>query len=154
MDAIKENSKSFYSFNSLGERLLAHKQGKTERWSRKESWISDYIIRNNADADSMNFIFAIICNLSEEQRKDSILLFCKYNCSYYDFGIILLLPSHMSWSGSQVPILENQISFLENLKNELTGFAYVEHRAYLAERIQHIRKEKENVVLQEFIEAR
>lgn len=154
MDAIKETSKSFYGFNSLGEQLLAHKQGETEPRSRQESWISDYINRNNADADSMNFIFEIICNLSYEQRKDSILLFCKYNCSYSDFRRISLLPSHMSWSGSEVPILEKQITFLENLKNELTGFAYVEHRAYLAERIQYIQKEKENVLLQEFIEAR
>ena len=154
MDAIKENSKYFYGFNSLGERLLAHNQNETERWSRQERWISDYIIRNNADADSMKFIFGIICNLSEEQRKDSILLFCKYNCTYPDFRMISLLPSHMSWSGSEVPILERQISFLENLKNELTGFAYVEHRAYVAERIQYIQTDKENALLREFIEAR
>ena len=154
MDAIKENSKSFYDFNSLGERLLSHNQGKTERWSRQESWISDYIIRNNADADSMKFIFGIICNLSEEQKNDSILLFCKYNCTYPDFRMISLLPSHMSWSGSEVPILEKQISFLANLKSELTGFAYVEHRAYLAERIQYIQTDKENALLREFIEAR
>jgi len=154
MDAIKENSKSFYGFNSLGERLLSHKQGKAERWLRQGSWISDYILKNNTDAHLMKFIISIICNLSEDQRKESILLFCKYNCSYSDFRIMPLLPSHMSWSGSEVPILEEQISFLENLKNELTGFKYVEHRAYLAERIQYIEKEKENVLLQEFIEAR
>jgi len=154
MDEIKKNIEPFYSYNTLGEHILITNKDETKRWPRKKSWIRDYIIRNNTDNDSMKFIFEIICNLTYEHIKDSILLFCQYNNSYSDFTKLPLLPNGYTWSGSEVPLLEKQIEFLINVKNELNGFAYIEHKAYLAERIQCIQKKKENVLLREFIEDR
>lgn len=154
MDAIKENSKLYYGFNSLGEKLLENDENKTERWSKQDSWIREYIIRNNTDEDSIEFIFDIICNLSNNQRKEAILIFCKCNNLYSEFKKIDLLPRSMTWSGSEVPILENKIAFLESLKNSLPGIVYIEHRAYLSEYIQCLQDYKEKVLLQEFIETR
>jgi hypothetical protein len=102
----------------------------------------------------MKFIFDILCNFSNELRKNFVLLFCKYNLNYSDFIKIPLFPKYMLWDGSEVPILENKISFLQDIKNELTELDYIEHKAYLAERIQIIQEYKEKVLLQEFIEVR
>ncbi|TYQ15860.1 UNVERIFIED_CONTAM: hypothetical protein Cloal_2350 [Acetivibrio alkalicellulosi] len=153
MKALKENLRpSFYEFNWIGERLLTCRRGKSEQCLKQDNWINNYIKKNNEDMDSTIFIFEIIRQLSNKRKKDSILLFCKYNCLYSDFRKIRLMSNIISWSGSKVPILEDRISFLNDIKDELKGFNYIEHRAYLDECIQKIQDEKESVLLQEFIE--
>lgn len=58
----------------------------------------------------------------------------------------------MSWSGSEAPLIEGHITFLRSLKDELHGIEYIEHRAYLDERIQWLQKDKDNILLREFLE--
>ena len=140
-------------FNTLGEHLLTYKQGKKEKNTRKSEWIINYIIKNCFNQDKMQFLFDIICNLPNEQRIESILLFCKLNPSFDAFKKIRLLPSHMSWSGSEVPILEDQIAFFDRLRDSLSGITYIEHRAFLAEYIEYKRERIEKVLLEEFLEG-
>jgi len=150
MGEIKKHKESYWN-NTLGEYLLAHHQENAERMAKQEKWLSDYIIGHHSDIDAMEFIFNIICNFNSEQRKASTLLFCKFNHSYSDFEKIPLFPTHASWSGSEVPLLEEKISFVESIKDELVGFDYIAHRAHLADIIHNIQKEKDNVLLREFI---
>jgi hypothetical protein len=60
----------------------------------------------------------------------------------------------MSWSGSEVPIIERQISFLERLKDSLNGFEFIEHRERISMYIHGYRERKEKILLEEFLGER
>lgn len=154
IEAVRIENKPNYYTNPLVKKLLVYENNKSTRRERQDIWISSYILKNNRDTDKMKFIFGILCDLSDKQRKNSLLLFCKCNPSFSTFKEIPLTPTLLSWTGSEVPVLEKRISFLDELINNLEGLDYVEHRAYLTEYIQLIEEEKENVLLREFIEAR
>ena len=63
-----------------------------------------------------------------------------------------MLPTHMSWSGSEIPIIDSQLMFLEKLSGELQGVQFIEHRVYLSGLIHEKRAYKEEVLLREFLE--
>lgn len=102
----------------------------------------------------MNFLFGIVCNLPEEQRLPAIVTFCQCNPAFDAFRSIHILPTHASWSGSEVPILEQRIAFLIELKDSLKGIQFIEHRTYISEKIRNLQEGKEDVLLREFLEER
>lgn len=102
----------------------------------------------------MNFLFGVVCNLPEEQRLSAVMIFCQCNPDFDAFRNIHIMPTHASWSGSEVPIIEQYIAFLIKLRGNLKGIQFIEHRAYISERIQDLQKRKEEVLLREFLEER
>ena len=70
------------------------------------------------------------------------------------FRNIHIMPTHASWSGSEVPIIEQYIAFLIKFRENLKGIQFIEHRAYISEEIQDLQKRKEEVLLREFLEER
>lgn len=154
IETLREDSTYRYYFNDIGEHLLIHEQGKEKRWTKQDDWIERYIMENSDDAKAMNFIFEKVRNLSDEQRKRALLCFCASNTSFEAFKSVPISRNRLSWSGSEVPIIEKQIAFFEEIKDHLKGLDYVEHRAYIDEDIQSLQREKERVLLAEFIEDR
>lgn len=154
IETLREDHTYSYYFNDIGEQLFMREQGKEERWTKQDDWIERYIMANSAKAEAINFIFEKVRNISDAQRKKAILCFCTGNKSFEAFQSIPLSRSHMSWSGSEIPVIENQISFFEEIKDNLRGIDYVEHRAYIDENIQWLQRRKEQVLLAEFIEDR
>lgn len=154
MAVLKEIYKSTYCWNVSGEKLLAHKAGQPEHWKRQDSWVRDYITCNCGDKSCMEFIFGILCNCSQEQLENAVVYFCEKNKSITIFRCLQLLPSHSSWSGSEVPVIQKRITLLEKIKSLLIGLDYVEHRAFLDERVQALLERKEDVLVKEFIEDR
>lgn len=151
MDCIREND-DLCCWTSLGEVMLTHHSNKPTIIERQDNWVNQYIILNHSNIECMQFLFDAICNCSREQLFDAIRMFCKYNKSFEDFRLIHLVPTHLSWAGSEVPFIEKQIQFFEDLKNELLGFDYIEHRAYLSDYIKSYQQEKAAVLLKEFLE--
>ena len=150
MDCIRENGDSC-CWTSLGESLLTRHSKEPIIIERQDNWVNQYIILNHSNIECMRFLFDAICNCSKEQLFDAIRTFCKYNKSFEDFRLIHIVPTHLSWSGSEVPLIEKQIQFFEDLKNELSGFDYIEHRAYLSDYIKSYQQEKASVLLEEFL---
>lgn len=99
----------------------------------------------------MEFIFGILCNCSQEQLENAVVYFCEKNKSITIFRCLQLLPSHSSWSGSEVPVIQKRITLLEKIKSLLIGLDYVEHRAFLDERVQALLERKEDVLVKEFM---
>lgn len=114
----------------------------------------DYIESNYNDRVSMSFLFGVVCNLPEEQRLSAVMIFCKCNPDFDAFRNIHIMPTHASWSGSEVPIIEQYIAFLIKFRENLKGIQFIEHRAYISEEIQDLQKRKEEVLLREFLEER
>lgn len=141
-----------FIWDTLGEFLLEDVPDDLIIQIRKREWIKRYIDNNSQDHDATEFLFNIICNLSEEQRLFSIKTFCMCNSNYGDFCKVKVLPTHMSWSGSEIPIIDSQLMFLEKLSGELQGIQYIEHRVYLSDLIHEKRVRKGEVLLREFLE--
>lgn len=116
--------------------------------------IAHYIESNYNDRVSMSFLFGVVCNLPEEQRLSAVMIFCKCNPDFDAFRNIHIMPTHASWSGSEVSIIEQYIAFLIKLRENLKGIQFIEHRAYISEGIQDLQKRKEEVLLREFLEER
>lgn len=59
-----------------------------------------------------------------------------------------------SWSGNEVPLIEKEINFLNELIDSMIGIHYIEHKAYLKELILYKEKYKQKVLVREYLENR
>lgn len=151
-ETLKKHSPLSYSAEQLAEHLLSEEDKDDGANERRNKWIELYIAKNARDRECMKFLFGIICNCPFDQFLRAVVHFCKSNSDYSDFCEIPLSPSFLSWSGSEVPIIEKQITFLERLNDAIKGFQFIEHRARISECIQWKQEYKQKVLMKEFIE--
>ena len=154
MECLKNATKPFFTWDSLAEDLLSSPINMPLVNKRRNEWIKYYVEANCYDGESMRFLFGIVCNLPEEQRLPAIVTFCQCNPAFEAFRSIYIIPTHASWSGSEVPILEQHIAFLSEIKDSLRGMQFVEHRTHISEKIRNLQERKEDVLLREFLEER
>lgn len=154
MECLKNATEPFFTWDSFAEELLSSPINMPLVNKRRNEWIKYYVEANCCDGKSMEFLFGIVCNLPEEQRLPAIVTFCQCNPAFDAFRSIHILPTHASWSGSEVPILEQRIAFLIELKDRLKGIQFIEHRTYISEKIRNLQERKEDVLLSEFLEER
>lgn len=119
---------------------------------RKKEWITNFIGHNYKENNEVIKIFKIIVTFFPEDKKEYILEFLKYSNDIKTFKDIPLFPSSGSWSGSEVPLIDKKIDFLKDLINDLKGAIFIEHRAYLKERINACEKYKQSVLVKEYLE--
>lgn len=141
-----------YSAECLAEKMLSEEDKDDEVNKKRREWIETYIAKNSKNRDSMSSLFDIIRNCPYNQFLNTVLCFCRYNSDYSDFCEIPLSPFSFSWSGSEVPLIEKQITFLTELSGALKGFQFIEHRARLSECIQEKQEYKQQVLMEEFLE--
>ena len=151
MEHLKETSQFSFQWHPLAESLLSDHEENQDLIRRRDEWIAHYIEKHSNDKSAMEFLFSIVCNLPVQRRLPAIITFCAHNPAYEDFCNISLTPTHLSWSGSEVPVIEGQINFLSILRDRLSGIQYIEHRARISEMIQHKQEYKEKVLLKEFL---
>ena len=120
--------------------------------TRKEKWIQMYIQENCFDTNRMKNIFEIIVVVAPNKKLDYINMLLKINREFSMFESVPLFPSTRSWSGSEVPIIERKIEFLQELTKTLNELDYLEHRNYLKNRIRQLEKYKQTVLKKEYIE--
>lgn len=97
-------------------------------------------------------IFDLIATVFPEKRLEYIKGFLEKNSVFDMFSKIPLLPSFRSWSGSEVPLIEEDIEFLQKLADEISGVNYLEHKLYLKEWISDMKQYKQKVLKREHIE--
>ena len=100
----------------------------------------------------MHSIFNVICNTFSNQKKEFILEFLKYNKSIDDFKKIPFFSSFSSWSGSEVPLIDKKIDFLNDLNNSISGLDYLEHKDYINSEIEVYKKYKIDIKVREYLE--
>ena len=132
--------------------MLSEEDKDDEVNKKRREWIETYIAKNSKNRDSMKYLFDIIRNCPYNQFLSAVSCFCRCNPDYSDFCEIPLSPSSFSWSGSEVPLIEKQITFLTELSEALKGFQFIEHRARLSECIQWKQEYKQRVLMKEFLE--
>lgn len=121
---------------------------------RKVEWIKSYIKIISDNVDYLNLIFQVVMSTFRAHTGEFILYFLNINKNIEIFKEIKLFPSMKSWSGSQVPLIEKEIIFLNELIDSMNGIDYIEHKAYLKELILNKEKYKQQVLVLEYLEDR
>lgn len=116
----------------------------------KVDWIKDYIKNNSDDEEKLRLIFCI-AQTTVEDVKELILYFLTLNKDIEMFKAIPLAARSMSWSGSEVPIIENRIRFIKDLIKDIKGIDYIEHRAYLQDVVAKKENYKHEVLVSEYM---
>lgn len=122
---------------------------------RINEWITYYIQTNNEDTDLMHdLFFYFISNQSVPSRIYYISVFLSFNNHLSDFKKLAVTPTQAEWTGSEVPFIDHQIDFINNLIKEpfLNGLEFMEHRLNLSDRVAALEKYKRKIQLQEFEE--
>ena len=76
----------------------------------------------------------------------------KLNKSIEDFKKIPLFSTFSSWSGSEVPVIEKKIKFLEDINKSINGLDYIEHIDYINSRIEALKKYITDIKIREYLE--
>lgn len=108
------------------------------------------------ETDDENKIINLF-NISLEVFNDEILLDLFRLLKEKDIDSSVFEKMHLnmrasSWSGSLVPILDEEISFLEKLLDIFEGVKYIEHSLIITQRVDSLKKQKENELLSDYLE--
>lgn len=141
---ISENTVSIIFANSLKTSELSEE--------RKHQWIVDYIKRYYDNIDKIKMIVGIVATVFPAWKCEMILIFLDINKSIEVFKELYLFPLSESWSGSEIPLIDKKIKFLEELHASLKGIDYIEHKKYLKECIASEESYKERVEIREYLE--
>lgn len=118
---------------------------------RPKKWIRHSIEEYYDDMKKIDLISKAILCFSEEDRIEFIKLFLSYNKYIDSFKNFKLFSSSMSWSGSEVPLIQERIDYLSRIAHILTGLDFLEHRKYIEESIESEKRYMANVEIDEII---
>lgn len=101
---------------------------------RPLKYLETLIDEKSQDDIYMNVVFSIVCYKYPEQKMSFLERFLKLNIVFENFRSLEIIQRNKSWSGSYIPILENEkeiwqnvISVIDRLPNRLD---YYEHKEY------------------------
>lgn len=156
IDIAYANMRDSY-FRYLRHDTILHLFASSEKnkpliMERKETWIREHIDKHAYDEAKIKDIFDVIATVFPGKRLEYIKGFLEKNSNFDMFTKISLFPSSRSWSGSEVPLIEKDIEFLQKLADEISGVDYLEHKLYLKEWISDKKQYKQKVLKREYME--
>ncbi len=119
---------------------------------KKKEWLMDSLRENINDFEKCKKLIYMVVIAFPDWKLDYIMSFLKMNKNIDDFKSLYLFSNSQSWSGSEIPLINEKIDFLTMLKDKLVGIDYIEHRLYVEQCITDKEKYKEKVELREYIE--
>ena len=134
------------------------------RYSHEES--TDYEIVTKQDAfllkeieffsmskDYMSLLFSVISMFNTNRKQRFYEAFLEANSNFDDFKGLSFLPSLRIWSASEIPLLELDINFYDDLLKKCSNIKYIEHRHFFEDRIKSLRDRIERAKQQEFLDS-
>ena len=100
----------------------------------------------------MQLLFKMLSTLNSERKKIYTLKYLSLNKDFNHFKQICLLPMSKSWSGSEVPIIEEEVDYIKSIRDSLKGIDYLEHLGYLGDIIDNMHKYLKDVLYKEYLE--
>lgn len=122
-------------------------------YMKEEKILIDLIKKYHNNKEAIVILFDIISERSVECRLECIQTFVSLNKDINVFKKLQLEPSSWSWSGSEVPILEERRLFFVNLKDLLnkSNKEIREYKDYIDSYILSLEKRKSKVIRNEFV---
>ena len=125
-----ESNIRYYDKASLASELLSNTNDEEIVEKNQYIWL-EHIIKENANKEKIVYIFNVICELSEDQRRFAIKAFLENNYNFETFKKLSLFPIAMSGFGSFINLYRKQIDFIQSLYPLMEGIEFLEHEEYL-----------------------
>ena len=119
---------------------------------RKKQWIKEYIKNNIENIDNLKTIFDVISSCLAPDRVEYVTELLRNTNNIKLFKSIPLFANCESWFGSEVPIIEEKIGFIDELIKNIKGVDFIDHRAYLKEMKDSLERYKQEVLIREYLE--
>lgn len=123
-----------------------------EHEARFDLWVKQIIETHSEDIAEIKILSEATCTLPHQKRCEYISHFLDCGASVDAFKSWQLFSYIMSGSPSFVPALTQRMQFLIDIKDLLKGVERLEHRTYIVERIQQLKKSIDDHELQDFLE--
>lgn len=122
--------------------------------SLQKEYLLKLISDNILQKEIIQLIFNIVSEKEEQYRIDCINEFLINNNDIEYFKSIDLESMFFSWSGSEVPVIENRIKYYTKINENIKklGIKYINHNVYIEKIIYGLEQRKKDVLRREFIE--
>lgn len=114
---------------------------------RQDSFLIRMIKKFNSNIELMQMIFHVVSHFTESRRLLLLQEFLSSNIEYSHFRKLPLEESSRSWSGSEVPLIQQRIAYYESVLGLLNSVDLLEHKheierciSYLRDRIEQEKK--------------
>lgn len=152
MDALRTADVYSYYAEVFGHHFMSKSLENKDHAPKVTIWLNEHITEFGKDMSRMKFLFNILCNCQKDIFFQGLVSFCHVNQSFDDFKSLRLTETSRSWSGSEIPLIDKQLDFLDNLRTQLKGIDYAEHRAWISEWIQNARNYRSRIEAEEFMD--
>lgn len=118
-------------------------------------WLKNYIESNKDDKEKIKYIFYVICERDKKSKEELILWLLEVNNNFEIFKSISLFSNSESWSNSRIPLIENKIEFLENLKSKIlvkSDIKYISHINYINSMIDWYKNDIKKTKVKEYLD--
>ena len=150
--AFNEINKHYFNYFEIEDLFISENKVDENIMLRKIKWIDKYIHENYEDLEKMIDIFDVINAAFINKKKKFILTYIKLNKNVKDFKKIPLFSRLSLWSGSEIPLIDKKINFLEDLYNSINGLDYIEHKDYIMSMIDDLKQYRINIRIREYLE--
>jgi len=120
-------------------------------FERKRTWLIEKLRENSEDIRKCKKYIVIVVNFIPDWKLEYIVEFLKFNKNLEAFKQFSLFSSFCMYSGSQIPLIIENIEFLKSLKDKLSGIDYIDHRKYLEDYCISLVKDKDKLELEEYL---
>ncbi len=133
-------------------RLLFLETDNNEINRRKKKWLIEALHKNIDDIKRCRILIDIVVTVMPNWKLDYLLEFLKSHKKIDDFKDINVFPLSNVWSGSEIPLILDEINFLKKLKEHMKSIDFIEHRNYIDERCSQLEIYKNKVEVREYLE--
>lgn len=137
---VQSKEKNSYTYGeNIFNKLFFKENGKDELKEvavRKYNFLRESISNNANDIGYICLIFNAAKYLDKEALKELLGVFIRFNSNFEDFQALNYEITTRIWSGSRVPILEREMSFLLSLLPLFNSIDFLKHKAYIESQIE------------------
>ena len=114
------------------------------------SWLASRSIR---DGKLVDYLPDIAMELPKNLKVKYIVLLCQEGLSSEELKKVPVIMSYFgaSWSGSEIPLLQGKIDFIEEVIENLPGATLIRHRMVLEDAIASVKRRIEYAEVDEFL---
>lgn len=118
---------------------------------KKKNWLLVQLRKTTNVVEDYFILVSVVALAFPKWKEEFVIEFLKINQSIEDFKSLSFFPSNV-WSGSEIPLICEEISFLEGLRSKIRGLKFLDHVAYLTDLIKEQKDYKKRVEIREYME--
>ena len=111
-------------------------------------------VRREASGDTkyLRFLFSVIATFKSSRKLKFYQIFLETNQNFDDFEMLPFEPTFSSWSGSRVPILQQQLEFYGSIVSMCNSVRFLKQRQFIEQIILDLRQQILNEKKRDFTE--